>query len=75
MNLSERSPACGVVRYVKRKEEYEGRIKQELGVLNEVSNDTTMPRNIRGAAKSAMGALEVGDKYRRPRRERNLHLS
>jgi uncharacterized protein (UPF0147 family) len=38
---------------VKRKEEYEGRIKQALGVLNEVSNDTTTPRNIRRAAKSA----------------------
>jgi len=46
---------------VKRKEEYEGRIKQALGVLNEVSNDTTTPRNIRRAAKSAMDTLQLGD--------------
>ena len=43
----------------KRKEEYEGRIKQALGVLNEVSNDNTTPRNIRRAAKDAMDALQV----------------
>lgn len=46
---------------VKRKEEYEGRIKQALGVLNEVSNDTTTPRNIRRAAKSAMDTLQLED--------------
>lgn len=46
---------------IKRKEEYEGRIKQALAVLNEVSNDTTTPRNIRRAAKSAMDTLQVGD--------------
>ena len=46
---------------VKRKEEYEARIKQGLGVLNEVSNDNTTPRNIRRAAKSAMDMLQVGD--------------
>jgi len=43
----------------KRKEEYEGRIKQALVVLNEVSNDNTTPRNIRRAAKYAMDALQA----------------
>jgi uncharacterized protein (UPF0147 family) len=43
----------------KRKEEYEGRIKQAQGVLNEVSNDNTTPRNIRRAAKDAMDALQA----------------
>lgn len=43
----------------KRKEEYEGRIRQALGVLNEVSNDNTTPRNIRRAAKDAMDALQA----------------
>jgi uncharacterized protein (UPF0147 family) len=42
----------------KRKEEYEARIKQALGVLNEVSNDNTTPRNIRRSAKDAMDALQ-----------------
>jgi hypothetical protein len=46
---------------IKRKEEYEARIKQALVVLNEVSNDNTTPRNIRRAAKSAMDMLQVGD--------------
>ncbi len=43
----------------KRKEEYEARIKQALGVLNEVSNDNTTPRNIRRAAKDAMDTLQA----------------
>jgi uncharacterized protein len=43
----------------KRKEEYEARIKQALGVLNEVSNDNTTPRNIRRSAKDAMDALQA----------------
>ncbi len=43
----------------KRKEEYESRIKQAMGVLNEVSNDNTTPRNIRRAAKNAMDALQA----------------
>lgn len=43
----------------KKKEEYELRIKQALGVLNEVSQDTTTPRNIRKAAKDAMDALQA----------------
>jgi uncharacterized protein (UPF0147 family) len=45
----------------KRKEEYEGRIKQALVVLNEVSNDTTTPRNIRRAAKTAADTLQQAD--------------
>jgi uncharacterized protein (UPF0147 family) len=45
----------------KRKEEYEGRIKQALVVLNEVSNDTTTPRNIRRAAKTASDTLQQAD--------------
>ena len=43
----------------KRKEEYESRIKQAMGVLNEVTNDNTTPRNIRRAAKTAMDALQA----------------
>jgi len=43
----------------KRKEEYESRIKQAMGVLNEVANDNTTPRNIRRAAKTAMDALQL----------------
>jgi uncharacterized protein (UPF0147 family) len=43
----------------KKKEEYELRIKQALGVLNEVTQDTTTPRNIRKAAKDAMDALQA----------------
>jgi uncharacterized protein (UPF0147 family) len=45
----------------KRKEEYMGRIKQALAILNEVSNDNTTPRNIRRAAKSALDTLQVAD--------------
>jgi len=43
----------------KRKEEYEERTKQAMGVLNEVSQDTTTPRNIRRAAKTAMDSLQA----------------
>lgn len=43
----------------KRKEEYEARIKQALGVLNEVTNDNTTPRNIRRSAKDAMDSLQA----------------
>ncbi len=43
----------------KRKEEYEDRTKQAMAVLNEVSNDTTTPRNIRRAAKTAMDSLQT----------------
>jgi len=45
----------------KRKEEYESRIKQGHGILNEVSQDTTTPRNIRRAAKDTMDALQVAE--------------
>jgi len=45
----------------KRKEEYESRIKQAMGILNEVSQDTTTPRNIRRAAKDTMDALQVAE--------------
>jgi uncharacterized protein (UPF0147 family) len=43
----------------KKKEEFETRVKQALGVLGEVSQDNTTPRNIRRAAKNAMDALEL----------------
>jgi uncharacterized protein (UPF0147 family) len=47
------------MRALKRKEEYESRIKQALSILGEVSQDTTTPRNIRRAAKDAMDALQA----------------
>lgn len=42
-----------------KKLEYEARVKQALEVLNEVSQDTTTPRNIRRAAKNAIDALQT----------------
>jgi uncharacterized protein (UPF0147 family) len=48
-----------VLSKAKRKEEYEDRTKQAMAVLNEVSNDTTTPRNIRRAAKTAMDSLQT----------------
>jgi uncharacterized protein len=42
----------------KKAEEYEERIKQALGVLAEVSEDNTTPRNIRRAAKDSMEAMQ-----------------
>ena len=36
-----------------------GQNQAGLGVLNEVSNDNTTPRNIRRAAKDAMDALQA----------------
>ena len=45
----------------KKAEEYEARIKQALVVLGEVSEDSTTPRNIRRAAKDAMGSLQTGE--------------
>ena len=42
----------------KKMEEYEERIKQALGVLGQVSEDNTTPRNIRRAAKDSMDALQ-----------------
>ncbi len=46
----------------KKAEEYEAKIQQALGVLGEVSEDSTTPRNIRRAAKDAMTALQ-GTEY------------
>jgi uncharacterized protein (UPF0147 family) len=45
----------------KKSEEYEGRIKQALVVLGEVSEDSTTPRNIRRAAKDSVNALQSGE--------------
>jgi len=45
----------------KRMEEYEERIKQALAILGKVSEDTTVPRNIRRAAKDSMNALQQKD--------------
>ncbi len=45
----------------KKTDEYEGRIKQALVVLGEVSEDRTTPRNIRRAAKDSMNALQSGE--------------
>ena len=45
----------------KKAEEYEERIKQALAVLGSVSEDNTTPRNIRRAAKDAMGAMQTGE--------------
>ena len=45
----------------KKAEEYEKRIKQALVVLEEVSEDSTTPRNIRRAAKEAMNFLQGGE--------------
>ena len=45
----------------KKSEEYEERIKQALGVLGQVSEDSTTPRNIRRAAKDSMSALQSGE--------------
>jgi len=42
----------------KKAQEYEEKIKQALTVLNEVSEDSTTPRNIRRTAKDAMSALQ-----------------
>jgi len=43
----------------KRLQEYEDRIKQAVGVLGLVSEDTTTPRNIRRAAKEAIDTLQT----------------
>jgi len=45
----------------KKLKEYDERMKQAMAVLNQVSEDTTTPRNIRRAAKQAMDALQVTD--------------
>lgn len=46
----------------KKMEEYEERIKQAIGVLGQVAEDTTTPRNIRRAAKDSIAALQ-GTEY------------
>jgi hypothetical protein len=43
----------------KKMEEYEERIKQAIAVLEQVSEDTTTPRNIRRTAKDSMSALQT----------------
>jgi hypothetical protein len=43
----------------KKLQEYEERIKQAMGVLGQVSEDTTTPRNIRRAAKQSIEALQL----------------
>ena len=48
-----------VLSKAKKKEEFEVRIKQAQGLLGEVSQDNTTPRNIRRAAKNGMDALEL----------------
>ncbi len=41
----------------KRLAEYEDRIKQAIAILSVISEDRTTPRNIRRAAKEALGML------------------
>lgn len=43
----------------KKLQEYEERIKQAMGVLGIVSEDTTTPRNIRRAAKQSIENLQL----------------
>jgi len=45
----------------KKMQEYEERIKQALGVLGEVSEDTNTPRNIRRAAKDSIETLQSSE--------------
>lgn len=45
----------------KRKEEFEKRMGEAMGILTNVSQDTTTPRNIRRAAKNAMEILQVSE--------------
>ena len=45
----------------KRLVEYEDRIKQANTVLSVISEDRTTPRNIRRAAKEALGILNTKD--------------
>ncbi len=42
----------------KKMEEYEERIRQAVAVLEQVSEDTTTPRNIRRAAKDSLSSLQ-----------------
>jgi len=43
----------------KKLKDYEERIQQAIAVLEQVSEDTTTPRNIRRAAKNSIDALQV----------------
>jgi len=43
----------------KKLKEYEDRMQQAIGVLGQISEDSTTPRNIRRAAKSSIDALQV----------------
>ena len=43
----------------KKLQEYEERVKEAVGVLGLVSEDTTTPRNIRRAAKQSIEALQI----------------
>jgi len=43
----------------KKLQEYEERVKEAVGVLGLVSEDTTTPRNIRRAAKQSIEALQM----------------
>jgi len=43
----------------KKLKEYEERMQQAIGVLGQVSEDNTTPRNIRRAAKESIDALQV----------------
>jgi uncharacterized protein (UPF0147 family) len=56
----------------KKAEEYEERIKQALGVLGEVSEDSTTPRNIRRAAKDAMNTMQTKEYTRSQSLERSV---
>jgi len=43
----------------KQLKEYEERIQQAIGVLGQVSEDSTTPRNIRRTAKESIDALQA----------------
>ena len=43
----------------KKSKEYEERMKQAAGVLGQVSEDTTTPRNIRRSARQSIDALQL----------------
>ena len=45
----------------KKMQEYEDRIGQAVMALGQVSEDTTTPRNIRRAAKEAIGSVRTGE--------------
>jgi len=45
----------------KKLKEFEERVNQALVILGQVSEDNTTPRNIRRAAKEAMGTLNTKD--------------